>query len=197
MIRKACIALILLIGTSSLTAQVADSSQWQWHVSTGSSVSSGFGRIQSLSWVAPSFEYHATPRLSLTGGFAAAGSLLPDGFKLQGLSPASLAPLRQGTHMNAMWAAAKYRVNDRLLVWGAVAHLNGQLQPLWLDHSLPLQTTTYSGGFEYAISHNSLLEFHFHIVHDNYGNSALGLHSHPYYGPFTPSFELYGGPWPF
>lgn len=165
--RKSCIVLALLLAVSPLAAQEADGGPWQWHVSTGSSVASGFGRTQSLTWVAPSFEYHATPRLTLSGGFAAAGSLLPDGFKLQGRSPVSLAPLRQGTRMNAMWAAARYQVNDRLLVWGSVAHLGGQMQPLWLDHSMPLQTTAYSGGFAYSLSHKSLLEVHFHIIKDN------------------------------
>lgn len=196
MIRKAIIILTVLLGTIPLTAQEADT-PWQWHLSTGSSVASGFGRTQMLSWVAPSFEIAATSRLTVKGGLMAAGSLLPEGYKPQGYGARNLAPLRNGTSATMLWASAEYRVNERLLVWGSLAHIGGLYQPLWLDQSLPLQATAYSGGFSYALSHKSLLEVHFHIVHDSYGTSTLGLMGYPYHDPLCPSSEPFHGPWPF
>lgn len=165
--RKHCIILTLLLAASPLAAQEADTAGWHMRLSTGTSVSSGFGRTQSLSWVAPSFEFHPTSRLTVNGGFAWMGSLIPGDYKLQGLHAQSLAPLRSGTQATGLWAEAEYQVNDRLWLWGAVAHIGGMVQPLWLDHSLPLQTTAFSGGIGYRIGDRSLLEMHIHIIKDN------------------------------
>lgn len=165
--RKHCIVLILLLAASPLAAQEVDTADWHIHLSTGISVSRCFGQTQSLSWVAPSFEFHPNDRLTINTGFVAAGSLMPSGYKLQGIGQRSLAPLRQGTRAAVLWAEAEYKVNPRLLVWGAVAHASGFAQPLWLDHSLPLQATAFSGGMDYRIGENSILEMHIHIIKDN------------------------------
>ena len=179
--RKAPILLVLLLATCPLWAQVADTSRWQMHLATGTSVASGYGRTQSLSWVAPSFELHPTSRLTVNTGFAAVGSLVPTDFKLQGYGVRSLAPLRTGTRATALWAEAEYKVSDRLWVWGAVAHIGGYMQPLWLNQSLPLQATAFSGGFGYRFNESNTLEMHINIVHDNYGTLMPLLYDDPFH----------------
>ena len=177
--RKAPILLVLLLATGPLWAQVADTSRWQMHLATGTSVASGYGRTQSLSWVAPSFELHPTSRLTVNAGFASAGTLLPVDYKLQGFGTRSLAPYRTGTQANALWAEAEYQVNSRLWLWGAVAHVSGFAQPLWLDRSLPLQATAFSGGFGYRFGENSTLEMHINVIHDHYGTLGPLLYPTP------------------
>ncbi|MBQ8703264.1 MAG: hypothetical protein IJ524_02685 [Bacteroidales bacterium] len=172
---------LLLIACPVLRAQVGDTTGWHMRLSTGASVSSGFGQTQSLSWVAPSFEFHPTSRLTVNTGFAAVGSLMPSDYKLQGNNARSLAPLRAGTQATALWAEASYRINQRLWVWGAVAHVGGFAQPLWLDRSLPLQATAFSGGFGYRFGENSILEMHIHIVRDKYGTLAPMLYDDPFH----------------
>lgn len=179
--RHAPVLLLLLIACPTLWAQEVDTAAWHVRLSTGTSVTSGFGRTQSLSWVAPSFEFHPTSRLTVNTGFASIGSLMPTGYKLQGYSPRSLAPLRTGTSATALWAEAEYKVNERLWLWGAVAHIGGFAQPLWLDQSLPLQATAFSGGLGYHIGDNSTLELHLHIVRDNYGTLAPLLYDNPFH----------------
>lgn len=172
--------LALLLCTGPLSAQVTDSTGWHVRLSTGASVTSGMGQTQSLSWVAPSFEFHPTSRLTVNTGFASVGSLLPADYKLHGYGSRSLAPLRTGTRATALWAEASYQVNSRLWLWASVAHLNGFAQPLWLDRSLPMQATAFSGGFGYRFGEKSILEMHIHIVRDHYGTLAPMLYDDPF-----------------
>ena len=187
--------IVMLMGAAAAVAQEADTSRWHGSVATGLSVSSGWGRTQSLSWLAPRVSYQATDRLKVGGGFAVAGSLMPAGYALHGREPRSLAPRQQGTQLGAVWAEAEYRVNDRLWVWGSVAKLTGYAQPLWLDGSVPIEATAISGGFAYAIGEGSLLEMHFHFVHDHYGTAMSGLLGYPYYGHFSPEMDIFHGSW--
>lgn len=172
-----------------------DTSRVHVSVSTGMSAMSGFGRQQNLQWIAPSFELRPTDRLSVVGGFAVAGNLIPGGYRLRPYEP-DLAPRRHGTEMTAMWMGAGYRVNDRLAVWGAVAHAAGFLQPLWLDASLPMQLTAVSGGLEYELAEDSFLELHFNLVHDRYGTLAAAMPFYPWYNPFVPGPASAIGYWP-
>ena len=187
------LVLALAVGAAG---QEADTSRYDVHLSTGATVAAGFGRTQALSWVAPSVELKASERMKVSGGFAAAGSLL-DGYELHGYGPTSLAPRKHGTRMGALWAMAEYKATDRLLLWAAVMHAGGYAQPLWRDTSVPIGLTAVSGGLAYEFPQGSLLELHFHFVHDHYGTAMEGLLAHPWYGPYTPNLELYSGPWPF
>lgn len=194
------ILLLLLLATGARAQwqhpAERDTSRLEVHLSTGATVATGWGRTDALAWTAPSLSYRASDRLTLHAGFAAASSLLGS-YELRGHHNRSLAPRRNGTRLMAATVAAEYQASDRLTLWGSVAHLSGYAQPLWLDGAMPVRATAISGGLAYETSNASLLEFHFHIVHDHYGNSALGLLGHPYYGPYAPAYELYHGPWPF
>ena len=178
--RHVPLLLLLLLAGPALRAQEADTSRWDVHLSAGSSVAAGFGRAQSLSWVAPSFEFHPSRRLTVNTGFVAAGSLMPADYKLQGYGSRSLAPLRTGTRATALWASAEYQVNSRLWLWGSVAHVSGFAQPLWLDRSLPLHATAFSGGVGYHFGESSTLELHIHVVRDHYGTLAPMLYDDPF-----------------
>ena len=200
--KKVIVVLVLLSAFLILSAQrkeVAekDSSRWDFHLSTGVTMSSGWGKSDALLWTAPRVEYRASDRLTLRGGFAMVGSLLP-GYELR-MPVTSYAPRRQGTRLLAGFASAKYQVSDRLNIWASVQHVTGWREPLWTPqgHALDIDLTSFSGGFSYETSNHSLFELHFHVVHDHYGNSALGLLGHPYYGPGVPSWELYSSPWGF
>lgn len=173
-----------------------DTSRWDFHFSAGTTMLSVSGRGNAYVWAAPKVEYRANERLTLYGGFSAVGSLL-GGYELRGYER-SYAPRRRGTQMMTGGVGAEYRVNDRLSIWAAVGYMGGWHESLWMPYgeSLPVGVTTLSGGFSYAMSEESLLEFHFHVVHDHYGNDALGLLGHPYYGWGVPSLELFSGPWP-
>jgi hypothetical protein len=196
--------LAFALGTSAQRQEpVVDTLQakepaYQLHLSTGTTFASGWGKSDAWMWVAPSLELRASDRLTLNVGFSATGSLLA-GYELQGRGPRSLAPRRRGTRMLSVGVEAEYRASDRLTLWGSVWHTGGFYEPLWSRDSeaLRIGTTAFSGGFAYELSDESFLEMHFHIVHDQYGNAALGPYGHPWYGPATPDFELYGGPWPF
>lgn len=174
----------------------ADTSRSDVHLSMGTTVLAGYGNSQALGWVAPSVEYRLTDRLTVDAGFAAVGTLL-DGYTLHGREPRSLAPVRRGTQMLAFHAGARYEVNERLTLWGSVTRLTGYAQPLWLDGSLPIEATDISGGVAYRMESGSLIEAHFHFIHDHYGTARAGLLGHPYYGPLVPEWDLYYGPWPF
>ena len=63
-----------------------DTSRTHVHLSTGATVASGFGRTQALSWVAPSVELKMSDRLTVSGGFAAAGTLL-GGYEVHRYTP--------------------------------------------------------------------------------------------------------------
>lgn len=187
---------LLLLPIALVAQQADDSTRWQTHVSMGTDFASGFGRTQSLLWVAPSVEYHATNRLTLKTGFATANSLLPQGYRPLGFNARSLAPRRQGTNATMVWASAEYQASERLWLWASIARLAGFAQPLWLDHSMPLQATAFNGGFAYEFSNGSLLECNVHIVHDTYG-STFGLMYNPYSDPWAPAYTLFEGPWHF
>lgn len=177
--RTSCILLALLLACELVQAQISDSSNYDIHLAAGTSVASGFGHVQSLTWVAPTIEWHPTSRLTVNTGFAAVGNLMPTGYKLNGHSSPSLAPFRPGTRATALWADATYQVNSRLWVWGALAYMSGFAQPLWLDNSLPLQATTFSGGFGYRFGEHSTFEMEINIVHDNYGTLPALLYDTP------------------
>lgn len=197
MSKKASIILVFFLAAAMMAAsQEADTSTTRVHLSTGASVAAGFGRTQSLMWVAPSIEQRINDRLSVGGGFALAGTLLPS-YEIHGYTPSSLAPLKRGTGLGAAWASAEYRVSDRLWLWASVAHVGGYAQPLWLDGSVPVGITAISGGLAYEFPKGSLLEMHFHFVHDHYGTVMEGLLAHPWYGSFAPEWEIYSGRWPY
>lgn len=198
--KKAVFVVALLMLSLSLPAQrkevaASDTSRWNFHLSTGVTVGSGWGKTDALLWTAPRVEYRASDRLTIRGGFAAMGSLLP-GYVLQ-MPVTSYAPRRQGTRLLAGFASARYKVNDRLDIWASLQHVGGWREPLWTrqGEAFDVGLTAFSGGFAYELSDHSLFEMHFHIVHDHYGNSALGLLGHPYYGPGVPTWDLYSGPW--
>ena len=200
MYKKVFFVMALLMLGFSLPAQrkvvaESDTSQWDFHLSTGVTVGSGWGKTDALLWTAPRVEYRASERLAIRGGFAMVGSLMP-GYELQ-MPVTSYAPRRHGTRMLAGFASMRYRVSDRLDVWASLQHVGGWYEPLWTPQgeSLNIGLTAFSGGFAYELSDHSLFEMHFHIVHDHYGNSALGLLGHPYYGVGVPTCELYSGPW--
>ncbi len=125
-----------------------------------------------------------------TGVEATWGSLLPGGYTLQGRTPRNLAPRRVSVASTVDFVA-RYRAGDRLWIWGALSHAGGSA------FGMPLDVTAISGGFAYALSESSLLEMHFHFVHDQYGSMLYPPYGHTWYGPLTPSYELYHGPWPF
>lgn len=175
---------------------MADTSQWSSRTSIGSSVASGWGHTQSLSWTASQLNYRATDRLSLHAGFAAAGSLL-GGYELQGLHNRSLAPKRQGTRLVTGHVAAEYRLSDRLTLWGSLARASGYAQPLWLDGSLPVEATAFSGGLAYRTANDALFELHFHIVHDRYGTLTADPWGYPLHGCGMPYADHYFSPWAF
>lgn len=200
--KKALVVIALLSLCLSLPAQrkevaEVDSSRWDFHLSTGVSVASGWGKSDALLWTAPRVEYRASDRLTLFGGFGVVTSLLP-GYELR-MPVTSYAPRRQGTRLLGGFASARYRVSDRLDIWASVQRVTGWHEPLWTPQgkAFNVDITSVSGGFAYALSDHSLLEMHFHFVHDHYGNSALGLFGHPYYGLGSPSWECYSSPWMF
>lgn len=196
MYKKVVILMAAMAAFVCAAAQEADTARTRVHLSTGASVSAGFGRTQSLMWVAPSVEHRVSERLKVEAGFAAAGTLLPS-YEIHGYTPSSLAPRRHGTSVGAAWASAEYKASERLWLWASVAHVEGYAQRLWMDGSLPVGLTAVSGGLAYEFPSGSLLEMHFHFVHDHYGTSQLGLLAHPWYGGLAPGWELYSGPWPF
>lgn len=198
MYKKAAILMALLCAALIGVAQVGDTSRCDVHMSVGGAVLSGFGQTQALTWAAPRLSYKATERLTLHGGFAVAGTLLPNNFHLEGRGEQSYAPRREGTRAGVLWGAADYRVGDNLRVWAAVAVARGWLQPLWADESMPLAAAAVDGGFAYRFSSGSVLAMHFRFVHDQYGSLLYPPYcGHPYYGPLAPSWEMYHGAWPY
>lgn len=193
----AVMAMALGVNAQHDTVAAADTSRWDFHLSTGTSMVSVGGKGNAYMWVAPSVDYRASERLTLCGGFVAAGSLL-GGYELRGNSR-SLAPVRRGTQLMGASVGADYQASDRLTLWATLTHVGGWHEPLWtpFDESLRVGVTALSAGFIYALSEESMFEMHFHFVHDHYGNDALGILGHPYYGYGVPTCELYGGPWPF
>lgn len=169
---RKCVLLIILVVTTtlSLRSQEADSSKWDFHVSTGAEIASGFGRTQSIGWVSPSIEYKANERLTLRTGLTAFGSLMPTSFKLQGRTQPSYVRNNNGTKGTTLWASAEYKVSDHLWLWADVEHTSGYFQPLWANRGIPLQTTAFSGGMGYTFSDRSLFEMQIHIIRETYQN---------------------------
>ncbi len=174
-----------------------DTARTAVHLSVGSMVQTGLGGSDAVGWVAPSFRVRANERLTLRGGFVAAGSMMPGGYVLQGRGVRNMVPVREGTQLGAAWVAAEYRASERLLLWGAASHVGGFAQPLWAQRALPVDATAVSGGLAYRFSHNSVLAMHFHFVHDEYGYLLHPPYGHGYYGPLAPDLELFSAPWPY
>ena len=71
--KKVIFVIALLMLSLSLPAQrkeVSDTSRWDFHLSTGVTVGTGWGKTDALMWTAPRVEYRANDRLTLRGGFA-------------------------------------------------------------------------------------------------------------------------------
>ena len=191
---------LLLLGTGARAQwqhhTERDTSRLEVHLSTGATVATGWGRTDALAWTAPSLSYRANDRLTLHAGLAAASSLLGS-YELRGHHNRSLAPRRNGTRLMAATVAAEYQATDRLTLWGSVTHLSGYAQPLWLDGAMPVRATAISGGLAYETSNASLLEFHFHIVHDHYGTAGPALLGYPYHTPYSSIYTPYHTHWPF
>lgn len=205
MYKKPLLILSVLAVTLNVAAQYnpwrsieRDTSRFLVHLSTGTAAVFGWGKGDAYLWTAPSVSYRATDRLTLSGGFAAVGSLL-SGYELQQVGRRSLVPRKRGTQAMVFSAVAEYRATDRLTLWASVSHATGWYEPLWIPkgEALDLGITDISGGFAYEFSNESFLEMHFHFVHDHYGNAALGILGHPWYGYGVPTWELYGVPWPY
>ena len=199
MCKKAYIALLCALTLTLLAqSQEADTSRWDFHLSTGFTAAAGFGHTQTLVWTAPSVAYRASDKLTIRGGLAAAGSLLPaGGYTLHGRGDRSLAPRREGTRAGALWVSATYHPNDRLWLWGSVAHVTGYAQPLWLDGAMPIEATAISGGVEYALGNGSLIGMEFHFVHDRYGTLPPPPYGYGWYGQRMTGMSIYGGHWPY
>ena len=169
--------------------EAADSGRWDYHLSVGSSVVSFGGHGQAYGWVAPTVNYRANERLTLSGGFAMVGSLL-DSYRVVGLNGRSLAPRKQGTRLGAVRVAAEYQVNDRLWLWAEIAHASGYFQPWWKPDgsAMPADITALSGGFDYKLAAGSLLSMHFTFIRDRYG-SLPHLLPYGYTDPFRTDFD--------
>lgn len=190
------VSLLLCAVVHGVQAQGVASSPFG--VQMGASVMSGFGQRQALQWVAPHATLVSTSRLTVQGGFAAVGSLLPQGM-LQNAKPADdLTPLRDETKMAAGWLRASWQATDRLLLWGAVARLGGQLTPLWSNQAMPLGVTVVSGGARYALTESSSIEMSFHYVRDDYGSLWPAMFAMPHVGFGNPGWPAHvGGYQPF
>ena len=181
------LSLMLLAFGASAQQQAeaeSDTSRWDFHLSTGMSVSAGWGKTDALMWTAPSLEYRANDRLTVYGGFSYSGSLLGS-YQLYGNAPRSLAPRKQGTRVVAGNVGVDYQVNDRLNVWATVWHLGGWVEPLWRQRGdvVELNATAVSGGFGYAFKGGSRLEMQFTVVNDRTGGLGQMLYESPcYYG---------------
>ena len=160
-----------------------DSSRWDFHLSTGSSVFAGCGKSDVLMWMAPSVEYRASDSLTVYGGFAYSGSLL-GGYRLHGYESRSLAPRKSGTCLVSGHAGVDYQVNERLNVWAEVWHLGGWMEPLWCSRGdvHEMNATAVSGGFGYDFKGGSRMEMHFTFVNDRTGNLGRLLFESPHYG---------------
>lgn len=191
-------ALLLTLASVGVAAQDSDSTGWHFRMATGAAACSGLGQQRSLGWVAGEASYDAGRGVTVGGGLAHAGSLAPaGGWVLQGRGPRSLAPRREGTDVHAMWAKASWQVSDRLWLWGSVAHVTGFAQPLWRRSSVPVSATAISGGLAYAFSDESLLELHFHFVHDRYGSLMDPPYGGLWCGGLAPTWTVAEGPWHF
>ncbi len=173
-----------------------DTSRLDVHLSTGISVTTGWGRSDALAWTAPSLSYRATDRLTLHAGFASVGSLLGS-YELRGLHGRSLAPRRQGTRLVAGRVAAEYQATDRLLLWGALTRVGGYAQPLWLDGAMPVEATAFSGGLVYRTASDALFELHLHVVHDRYGTFSADPWGYPWHGGGMLYTDYRCNPWHF
>lgn len=194
--KKALLTLTMMLLTLWAVAQrnpwrgvKPDTSRWEYHLSMGTSVVSGWGKGDAYLWAAPSVSYHANEKLTLSGGFAVVGSLLA-GYDFQQVGSRSFVPRKHGTQMVSFSAAAEYRASDRLNLWASVSHAMGWYEPLWTPkgEALDLGVTTLSGGFSYAFSDETLLEMHFHFVHDHAGTAIPGIPGHPFSHPFSPFY---------
>ena len=90
-------------GFSDYTAPYEDGARTRYDMPALLTVAAGYGHTQSLVWTAPSVTYRASERLTVSGGLAAAGSLMPaGGYALHGRGERSLAPRREGTKAGAL-----------------------------------------------------------------------------------------------
>lgn len=174
-------------------AQRADSTEVHGQLTTGVAVMSVLGTTQALGWTAPSVEYRINEHLTLRGGFALVGGLLPGCYELQSLEAQRVSVRRRGTRVGMAWAAGEWAVNERLKIWGSVARWSGMAENWWTNGSEPVAVTAFHGGLSYRLGNESSMEMHFHFVHDRYGNNILGLGGYPYYGILTPEMDLWGG----
>lgn len=190
--------MVTLAVFASATAQTADSvdvERWDFHLSTGTSVTFAGREAMPRMWTAPSVTFRPNDRLTLRGGFLAVGSS-PDAYRLHGLQRPSLAPRRRTTSVAAAGVEADYRVSDRLWVWASVWRAGGWLQP-WFDptgEAHRLGITSFSGGFDLKLGEGSALSMSFSMVRDDYGTLFDMPGFYRYGGAFAPEFDLFCHP---
>ena len=158
-----------------------DTSRWQFHTSLGTGVTVSRHVAQPFMWVAPRWQYEASSRLSLGGGFMAVGTLGADR-QLQGLGPKSLAPRKHTTQLAGAHVEAVYSPSEHLLLWARMAWLGGWGQP-WFDptgEALPVNAFAVDGGFEYRFDNNNTIGFSLRYVRDERG-TAWTLHDPNYW----------------
>ena len=148
----------------------------------GTSMVSAYGQAEGYVWMAPRVDVRLSKRVTLKGGFLAAGSLLGD-YNVYNSTIKSYAPRQAGTRVMAVQGGVVYDVNSHLQVWASVAHVEGFVHPLWMSPSeiVPIDATAVSGGFDYHFDNGAALGMSFSIVRDRAGSMwPLMYGYHPY-----------------
>lgn len=190
--------MFLVLSSTRCMAQAPDSTRWQFRLSAGNAMVAGFGQHRATSWFSIDAIYPMSHDISLGGGFAKGGTLIPYGAPiLHSSEPRSLAPRREGTDLTSVWVSASWQANDKLFLWASLRHTVGFTQQYFSTTPAPASLTAVEGGTSYAFNNSTFIELHFHIVHGNYGELLHTLYGSFWNSGMTPPLVITNGPWYF
>ncbi len=165
---------------------------WEFHLSMGTAwVGSSFSAA-SVFGIKPTVIYRPNNRWTIKGSLSALSSYSltgPNGYRLQGYTPRSLAPLRYpgGALAASVQLSAAYRVSDRLWIAASFMHLGGDLvaeaaMNPWLqsDRPIPLNANAFTASMRYRIGDDSYLHLHMTFIDDRTGALGPLLFGGPY-----------------
>lgn len=183
---------ILLMGTClAQSAPVADTLQrdtlnrFDYHLSFGTGVYSGWGETHSYTYVAPTFEYRFSPKFTAFAGFAVSNDVNASLYQWPSRT-VSYAPLKNSTRAGAAYAGGIYRPNDKLTIAASAFYIGGQFDPLWHRGSaLDIDAYGVSAAVRYRFNKRSSLSIYFDYVRDKAGTlvNPWMMH-HMYCDPF-------------
>lgn len=175
---------------------------FEFHMSMGGAYIGSSYTAASVFGISPSAVYRPNDRVTVKAGFSIVHSfsLMPEGYRVSGYRPRSLAPYRNPDHMAlSATVSATYKVNDRLWIAASLMHMSGDVaagvfvNPWYYNgEPMPLNATAFSAAMRYRFGDDNYLNVHFTYIDDRTGALGPMFFGGPYGSPFYYEATTFG-----